>query len=163
MNNSLPRLIDGMVAALKKEIIPHLDGDFARGQAYGVIYMLNSVKLRASWSNDFLVERLRALEEASRALAALASELPDAPLPDIRAPIDLPKVSELEGRVEAGDERLCELIDWLAARRPSLPADATRRADAAIEKYLARQTKHELSTSAKPMFVEMSGGAEKGG
>ena len=27
MNNSLPRLIDGMVATLRKEIIPHIDGD----------------------------------------------------------------------------------------------------------------------------------------
>jgi hypothetical protein len=132
VNNSLPRLIDGMVATLKKDIIPHLEGDFARGQAYGVIYMLNSVKLRASWSNDFLVERLRALEEASRALGAMASELPDAPLPDVRAPIDLPKASELEARGEAGDQRLCELIDWLAARRSSLPPDTTRRVDAEI-------------------------------
>jgi hypothetical protein len=27
MNNSLPRLIDGMVATLRKEIISHIDGD----------------------------------------------------------------------------------------------------------------------------------------
>ena len=47
MNNSLPRLIDGMVAMLRKEVIPHIEGDFARGQAYGVIYMLSSIKLRA--------------------------------------------------------------------------------------------------------------------
>ena len=64
MNNSLPRLIDGMVATLRKEVIPHIDGDFARGQAYGVIYVLNSIKLRAAWSNAFLSEQLRALEEA---------------------------------------------------------------------------------------------------
>ena len=66
MNNSLPRLIDGMIATLRKEVIPHIDGDFARGQAYGVIYMLSSIKLRAAWSNAFLSEQLRALEAASR-------------------------------------------------------------------------------------------------
>ena len=44
MNNSLPRLIEGMVATLRSEIIPHLDGEFARGQAFGVIYMLNNIR-----------------------------------------------------------------------------------------------------------------------
>ena len=63
MNNSLPRLIDGMVATLRKEVIPRVDGDYARGQAFGVIYMLNSLKLRC-----FVVERLsrRAVEGARR-------------------------------------------------------------------------------------------------
>ena len=42
MNNSLPRLIDGMVATLRKEVIPRVEGDFARGQAFGVIYMLKA-------------------------------------------------------------------------------------------------------------------------
>lgn len=163
MNNSLPRLIDGMVATLKKEIIPHIEGEFARGQAYGVIYMLNSIKLRASWSNEFLVERLQALEEASRSFEALASQLQDAPLLDVRAPSDIPNAAELQESSEAGDRRLCDLIDWLAARRTSLTAETRRRADAVIDQYLARQTKYELSTSAKPMFVEMSGGAEKSG
>ena len=59
MNNSLARLIDGMVATLRKEVIPRVEGDYARGQAFGVIYMLNSLKLRCSWSNAFLVEQLR--------------------------------------------------------------------------------------------------------
>jgi len=70
VNNSLGRLIDGMAATLKSEVIPHVEGDYARGQAFGVIYMLNSLKLRASWSNAFLVGQLRALEQASRALVA---------------------------------------------------------------------------------------------
>jgi hypothetical protein len=68
VNNSLPRLIDGMVQTLQKEIIPHIEGDYARGQAYGVIYMLNSIKLRASWSCGFLLEQLRALDEAKHSV-----------------------------------------------------------------------------------------------
>lgn len=42
MNNSLERLIDGMVATLREEVIPQVGTEFARGQAFGVIYMLNS-------------------------------------------------------------------------------------------------------------------------
>ena len=162
MNNSLSRLIDGMIAQLRKEVIPHVEGDFARGQAFGVIYMLNSLKLRASWSNAFLIEQLRALEETNRELAALAPELPGAPMPDTRAPKDLPSAETLQEMRDEGDGRLCELIDWLASRRASVSAPALARCEAIIDAYLARQARFELTTSAKPMFVEMSGGAEKG-
>ncbi len=161
MNNSLPRLIDGMVATLRKEVIPRVEGDYARGQAFGVIYMLNSLKLRCSWSNAFLVEQLKALEDASRELQAVASDLPGAPLPDVHAPGALPDASALEAMRDAGDASLCQLIDWLAANRARLPVGAAARAESVVDAYLARQAKYEISTSAKPMFVEMSSGAEK--
>ena len=161
MNNSLPRLIDGMVATLRKEVIPHIDGDFARGQAYGVIYMLSSIKLRAAWSNAFLSEQLRALEEASLELGTRAAELPGAPLPEVRERAKLPDAAELEAERNAGDRRICELIDWLAENRATIAPGALARAEAAIDKYLSWQSRFELKTSAKPMFVEMSGGAEK--
>ena len=162
MNNSLDRLIDGMVATLRKEVIPHIEGDYARGQAFGVIYMLNSLKLRASWSNAFLIEPLRALEEASVALARLATQLPGAPLPDIQAPRELPDAAGLQALRDAGDAQLCALIDWLAVRRADIPADTAARAQAIVDQCLRRQVQHEMATSARPMFVEISGGAEKG-
>jgi hypothetical protein len=161
MNNSLPRLIDGMVTTLRREVIPHIDGDFARGQAFGVIYMLNSLKLRASWSNEFLIEQLRALEEASRDLSGLGQDIPAALVPSVRAPDQTPDSAELEAMRNHGDERISALIDWLAAHDGSLSAKAAAHIEAAIDRYLHRQLKWELSTSAKPMFVEISGGAER--
>ncbi len=162
MNNSLPRLIDGMIATLRREIIPHVEGDFARGQAFGLIYMLNSIRLRASWSNAFLLEQISALEEVSRELEGAVGDLPGAPAPEIRAPADLPTATELETMRDQGDGRLCELIDWLASRRDTLSQATVVRADAIIERYLNRQLKWELATSAKPMFDEISRGSEKG-
>lgn len=161
MNNSLPRLIDGMVATLRKEVIPHIEGDFARGQAFGVIYMLNSLKLRASWSNEFLVEQLRALEEAARELDEFGAEIPAALVPGARAPREAPASAELEAMRNQGDERISALIDWLAEHRESVSAEAAARIEATIDRYLHRQLKWELSTSSKPMFVEISGGAER--
>jgi hypothetical protein len=160
VNNSMARLIDGMVATLRKEIIPNVEGEYARGQAYGVIYMLNSLKKRASWSNAFLTEQMRALEATSRELAALSPELPGAPLPETLAVVELPDASVLEAARDAADARLCELIDWMTVHGASLAPKARARADAAIDRYLNRQFRHEISTSAKPMFVEMSGGSE---
>jgi len=161
VNNSLPRLIDGMVATLRKEVIPHIDSDFARGQAYGVIYMLSSIKLRAAWSNAFLSEQLHALEETSLELKDLAAELAGAPLPDAPDRTKLPDSAELEEVRNAGDRRICELIDWLATNRATVAPGVLTRAEAAIDKYLNWQSRFELKTSAKPMFAEMSGGVEK--
>jgi hypothetical protein len=161
MNNSLPRLIDGMIATLRREIIPHVEGDFARGQAFGLIYMLNSIRLRASWSNAFLLEQIGALEEAGRELEDAVADLPGAPKPMIRAPAGLSTAAELETLRDQGDARLCELIDWLAQRHGALPHAAVARTEAIIERYLNRQLKFELTTSAKPMFDEISRGSEK--
>ena len=115
MNNSLERLIEGMAATLRAEVIPHIEGDYARGQAFGVIYMLNSLKLRASWSNAFLVSQLGALEEASPALGDLAAELPGAPLAAVATPRTLPDAAELQAARDEGDAKMCALIDWFAA------------------------------------------------
>jgi len=161
MNNSLPRLIDGMVATLRKEVIPHIEGDFARGQAFGVIYMLNSLKLRASWSNEFLIEQLRALEDAARELVGIGAETPADLVPSVRTPDQAPASTELEAMRNQGDERISALIDWLAAHQDSVSATAAAQIEATIDRYLHRQLKWELSTSAKPMFVEISGGAER--
>jgi hypothetical protein len=161
LNNSLPRLIDGMIATLRGEIIPHVEGDFARGQAFGLIYMLNSIRLRAAWSNEFLCEQLQALDEASRDLEGVMTDLPGAPALTLRAPSALPTAVELESMRDQGAARVCELIDWLATHRAGAPAVAVARAEDIIDRYIHRQLKWELSTSAKPMFDEISRGSEK--
>jgi len=59
------------------------------------------------------------------------------------------------------DERISALIDWLAAHQDSVSVKVAAHIEATIDRYLHRQLKWELSTSAKPMFVEISGGAER--
>ncbi len=160
MNNSLSRLIDGMTATLRHEIIPNLTGDFARGQAFGLIYMMNSIKLRASWSNAFLGEQLRALEEVSQALKAITPQLRGAPPRPVVAAPDLPSAAELEAARDAGDKAICDMIDWLGAHSMGLSPEAVAETEATIGRYIQRQLKWELTTSAKPMFEEISRGSD---
>ena len=149
MNNSFGKLIEGMVAALRHNVLPATEGEFARGQAFGVIYMLESLRLRASWSPEFLQEQLFALEELRVALEVLPGDLPR---PD---PYDgrLASAAEMERMRNVGDGRVCELIDGLA-KQPIAAAQI------AVNAYLRRQLRHELATSAKPMFAEISTGRE---
>ena len=146
MNNSLPRLIDGMIETLRRDVIPATQGAFVRGQAFGVIFLLESIKRRAAWSPAFLGEQVLALAELAN---ALTNDRPDG-MPDVSVP-----TQATEAARDAGDAQVAALIDWLADH----PHAA---AQAAVDAYLARQIGHELTTSARPMFAEMSLGREEG-
>jgi hypothetical protein len=160
VNNSLPRLIDGMIATMRREVLPHVEGEFARGQAIGIIYMLNSIQRRASWSNRYFQEQLLAFSQASKQLQAMATQLPGAPLPTVVEAPDLPSEGMLETTRDASDAQLCRLIDWLADNREHLSADTVSEIDSILDDYLNRQLKWDIETSAKPMFTEISRGRE---
>ena len=155
MNNSLPRLIDGMIATLREEVIPHVEGEFARGQAFGLIYMLNSIRLRADWSPAFVGEQLAAQIELADRLAALDVDAALLPLS-----IETGDVKAMELRRDDNDRRVCALLDWLEAQREQLDPLLAAAIDEALGDYMHRQLKWELKTSAKPMFAEISSGTE---
>ena len=158
MNNSFSRLIDGMVATLRTEVIPQVGSEFARGQAYGLIYMLQSIRLRADWSREFVCEQLAAQYELSAALKPLLSGL-EAPEVPRTAPDNL-IVRELEAVRDENDARVCALIDWLETHAKELGTDRANSIETQLRHYMNRQLKWELQTSAKPMFAEMSSGSE---
>lgn len=158
MNNSLKRLIEGMVVTLRSQIIPHVGTEFARGQAFGVIYMLNSIGLRAEWSTGFYREQLAAQAQLRDTLLPLidgmdARRLPEAATPDADSPA-------MEAQRDANEERICELIAWLVDNTARIGESKANAIEAALKHYVNRQLKFELSTSAKPMFAEISSGAE---
>ena len=157
MNNSFERLIDGMTDALRTAVIPHVAGEFARGQAFGVIFMLNSLKLRAGWTDAFLGEQLAALAELREALGGLAGAPTAMP---VLAHADESALSP-EARRDAGDGQVAALIDWLSEHGSTLDTESRVAVEAAIDGYLKRQIRHELTTSARPMFAEISLGREQ--
>lgn len=158
MNNSLVRLIDGMVATLRAEVIPQVGTEFARGQAFGVIYMLNSIRLRAEWSGSFYGEQLAAQLELADTLKPLTVNSHAPALPEAAAP-GMPGKA-LEALRDSNDGRICALIEWMTNNIATLGEERGAAFEAALHRYMDRQSKFELTTSAKPMFAEMSAGAE---
>ena len=68
--------------------------------------------------------------------------------------------AQLEAQRDSNDGRICALIDWMNQNTATLGKDRNAAIEAALHRYLDRQSKFELSTSAKPMFAEMSSGSE---
>ena len=159
MNNSLARLLEGIIDTLRQDILPELQGEFVRGQAFGIIYALNSVKLRAAWSSNFLLAQLDSLDELAADIGSLAQSLPQMPALDLPAE-RTPDPAVLERIRNQADASLCGIIDWLHANGETMAAEPRARLDAAIRAYVHRQLKHEIATSARPMFAEISSGVE---
>lgn len=159
MNNSFDRILTGLIATLRLEIIPQLDGEFVRGQAYGIIYMLECLRMRAAWSPDFLKPQLEALHELAEKLESIPGLPAHAPRlpknqPDSRSP------DAMGAARNEGDELVCQLIDWLGDHSATLDQSVAGPAESALRAYMHSQLRHEIKTSARPMFAEISLGRD---
>ena len=160
MNNSFPRLIDGMCATLRAEVLSRLDDEFARGQVFGVINLLNTFKVRADWASGFLLEQIAAQQQALNSLRELIGATPGAPaLPDAPVPVATP-ISELLERRDAGNRALDELQAWLDGAGHALPAAQASRVEAVLRRAMRTEVDLELKHSPRPLFAEMSSGQE---
>ena len=155
MNNSFARLIDGMCATLRAEVLTRLDDDFARGQVFGVINLLNTFKVRADWSAGFLLEQISALQQALDGVRPLVNlPLPDAPLPQ------LVPVADLLARRDEGNRALAAVMAWLDGDGARLPQAQRAQIEALLRQAMRAEVDLELKHSPRPLFAEMSSGKE---
>lgn len=147
MNNSFPRLIDGMCATLRSEVLTRLDDEFARGQVFGVINLLNTFKLRADWSAGFLLQQIAAQQAAFAAIATLpgAPALTQTPLPPNTPIADLLQLRD------AGNAAIAT-----ALQDGALPAAV----ETLLRQAMRAEVDIELKHAPRPLFAEMSSGQE---
>ncbi len=156
MNNSFTRLIDGLCATLRAEVLPRLDDEFARGQVFGVINVLNTFKVRADWSAGFLLEQIAAQQQALDELRPLVS----LPLPDAPLPAAAPAVALLARRDE-GNRALQAVMQWLDGEAgAALDGGRRARIEALLLRAMRAEVDLELKHSPRPLFAEMSSGRE---
>ncbi len=173
MNNSFVRLIDGMTATLREEVLTRIDDEFARGQVFGVINLLNNFRLRADWSVGFLQEELAA---QSLAFARVAELLKAAGLPNAavqpgsyeaisqllsNSPAALaPDTGALLRRRDDGNQRMIELFRWLWSQPEGVSPRMRDDIELTLRRAMRSEVEVELRHLAKPMFAEMSQGSE---
>ena len=164
MNNSFARLIDGMCATLRSEVLTRLDDEFARGQVFGVINVLNTFKLRADWSPGFLLQQLGAQREAFDAVTALLGDsvagqpppaLPRSPLPRATP------ASDLLAERDEGNRAISAMLDWLDAERSRLAPETATRIESLLRTAMRAEVDIELKNAPRPLFAEISSGREE--
>lgn len=163
MNNSFARLVDGMNATLRNEVLPRLDDDFARGQVFGVINLLNTFKVRADWSAGFLLQQIEAQRAALRAAEALARtaavsvELPASPP---TAASTAPGSDSLLRQRDDANRSIAEWLRWLDSPTTGLLGETHDAIVAALRAAMRAEVEIELRHSPRPLFAEMSSGKD---
>jgi len=157
MNNSFPRLIDGITTFLNDEVAPELKGDFLRGQLYGAIYILKQMRERGDWSVNFVKEELNLANELFSDVQAICDKWsltpPDASLIDISKPETATNLIEIRDSANARIERL---IDWAHDTKANMPQEAWAKLDQALKQYMLQEVRTEMKYTAKSMFAEIS-------
>ena len=154
MNNSFARLIDGMCETLRAEVLTRLDDDFARGQVFGVINLLNTFKVRGDWSAKFLVEQIEAEVRGLEGAAAAARELGAA------QGAGLPPAPTVAAKAVAAPQPIEAWVDWLDAVGQRLGEAAVARIEAPLRDAMRAEVDLELRHAPRPLFAEMSSGRE---
>lgn len=156
MNNSLNRLIDGMIATLRDQVIPQVKEDFSRGQAYGVIDLLNNLRLRIDWAVLPLRARIAMQQALIAEVEVVSADM--SPRPPNMAPcadLSLASGSILLAEVDRLDAHISMLLDWLAEQRSSLPATRVTALEALLMSYMDAAVRQDMDLTARPLFGEI--------
>jgi hypothetical protein len=151
MNIALDRLIEGIVATLRSDVIPNVSDAYARGQAVGVIDLLNNIAPRIEWAQ-------RPIHEAvaeKRALLAEIARLAPAAAPDVPADIGASTAEDLLAQRSALDARIGDAIAALSKVKRD---DAGAEALALVRRHLHDEQTREMKITSKPLFAEIASG-----
>jgi hypothetical protein len=160
MNNSFPRLIDGMCTTLRAEVLTRLDDEFARGQVFGVINLLNTFKARADWSTGFLAQQISVQCDALNSVRALLAGVAGAPeIAEHLAPTP-PTPTKLQAQRDAANREIGDVLAWLSGARANLPVELAQSIEDQLRLVMRREIEIELKASFRPLFAEMSSGRE---
>jgi hypothetical protein len=163
MNNSFARLIDGMCATLRGEVLTRLDDEFARGQVFGVINLLNTFRVRADWSAGFLLEQIGAQRVALDGVSALLTgQAASASLPALPQPLtpSATSIAELLALRDDGNRAICALLAWLDEQRANLSPDVGAQIEILLRTAMRAEVDIELKHAPRPLFAEMSSGSD---
>ena len=172
MNNSFDRLIDGMCATLRSEVLTRLDDTFARGQVLGVINVLNTFKVRADWSAGFLLQQIEAqrtaLDGAKALLQGAGPMSAGEPPPSHRDTIStrdptsssIASIDDLLAERDSANRSIAAWLAWLDVERPRLSGALAIDLERLLRSAMLAEVDIELRNSPRPLFAEMSSGRE---
>jgi hypothetical protein len=161
MSHSFNHLIDGMIETIRSRVMPQLGDASVRGQAYGVIYALEGLKLSADWAATPLLRQIGLQDEAFAELSRLAQGLDHPPIPSIpRLSPTATDGAELERLRNDGDRQLGTLLLWASSKAAESDPDQAKAIEQMLRLNMREQLKVDISIMPKSMFHELATGEE---
>ncbi|MBR0756256.1 hypothetical protein JQ604_29115 [Bradyrhizobium jicamae] len=155
MNIGLQRLLEGILATLRDDVIPHVTEPYARGQAVGVIDLLNNIGPRLEWARGPL---LVDIEEKRAVLHAVAGHIPGAALPVGHEAIGV--TTDLQAERDRLDGLICDVLAELMGEGASNFPERDQ-ALALIRGHLHDSLTREMKLTRKPLFAEIASGKQE--
>lgn len=155
MNIPLQRVIEGIIATMRSDVIPHVNDSYARGQAIGVIDILNNLAPRVEWAQMPLARQV----DAKRALLAEIAVV--VPAVALAAQVQLPPTHTAEDLLGLKAELDAAIGNAIAVVWPRRHEGGFDRIAARIREHLHDEMSADLKMIRKPLFAEIArGGAE---
>lgn len=151
MNVPLSRMIEGIIATIRSDVIPHVSDSYARGQTVGVIDLLNNIAPRVEWAQAPLLELIEAKRRLLEEIAGMVPEVTTPPVGE-QIPSTADGLLAVKGRLDAA---ICEAIALLWSRRHEPECG---RATGLIKAHLHDEMTAEMKMTRKPLFAEIASG-----
>jgi hypothetical protein len=155
MNIALERLFEGIIATLRADVIPHVGDPFARGQAVGVIDLINNIGPQVEWARAPLLQKVRERRQLLRTVAGLLGTIDG----DEAASSETMDSAELSRERDRLDVAICEAMATAHAR--CMTDEAARHALGLIVRHAHDEAARDLKMSRKPLFAEIASGKKE--
>ncbi|UVC08857.1 hypothetical protein IHQ71_27700 [Rhizobium sp. TH2] len=152
MNNSLDRLVEGIIATLRIDVIPNVTDDYARGQAIGVIDLLNNIAPRLEWQRAPLMKAVEARRKVIRQVTSLKGTTAEFPHADKTG--DDPSSNDLITERDRLDGEISDLVSWAFSKQ----TDAAITARPLLRKHMHDDAAEQMKLTKKPLFAEIAKG-----
>jgi hypothetical protein len=163
VNNSLERLIGGIIATLRTRVIPNVTDDYARAQAIGVIDLLNNIAPRLEWARAPLIEAVVERRNAIRAVRALVPQAPRSADGLSDQTLAAASSAELAAERDRLDGEIADLVAWTHS---GAACGDVAKAIVLLRRHVHDELKRDMKLTKKPLFAEISkaaaGGQDKG-
>lgn len=156
MNNSLERLVEGIIATLRTDVIPNVADAYARGQAVGVIDLLNNIAPRLEWARAPIAA---SIAERRAVIDEVRTLLRQAPLAQTYAAGS----ADTSAGLLAERDRLDAEIGNLIAHAFAANAEGdTTAAQARLRRHMHDEATTEMKLTKRPLFAEIAKGSGDG-
>ncbi len=152
---SLERVLEGIVATLRTDVIPKVTEEHARSQAVGVIDLINNLVARVEWARDPLLHGVRERREALGAAHALLLGPPAIRSASLEIPLAEANSRALLAERDRLDAEIADLLVFAYASAPDGEAVTVLR------KQIHDDMISEMAMSRKPLFAEMTKGGAR--
>lgn len=152
MNIALERLLEGIVATLRNDVIPHVADAYARGQAVGVIDLINNIGPRIEWARAPLIETV---SEKIALLSTVATLLPGVAAPGEAVAVESLSSAELAAERDRLDAAIGDALALAhGAGEKGKPALTN------IVRHLHDEQARAMKSTRKPLFAEIASGRD---